>query len=143
MLPPMTTIAQRIRHARLSKGLTQTELARLTGIGQAHLSRMESGERMPVVEDIPILAEHLGVTPAYLIGQNSGWSGLPPGIRKLARERDLPQGLADLAEHTGLMEALNVSEAEFRALASVDLPPGVTRDGYVQLLMTIRAITRG
>ena len=41
------------------------------------------------------------------------------------------------------MNALQITEREFLTLANVDPPPDADRDGYVQLLMTIRAIMRG
>jgi transcriptional regulator with XRE-family HTH domain len=42
-------VGQRIRHYRLERNLTQTELARQIGIQQSDLSRMEQGEyRVPL-----------------------------------------------------------------------------------------------
>jgi Predicted transcriptional regulators len=37
-----------IRQVRLSRGLTQAQLALYTGIGQAEISRIENGERKPL-----------------------------------------------------------------------------------------------
>lgn len=40
-----------------------------------------------------------------------------------------------------MAKALNVSPAEWEALASVKFPGEVAKDGYVQLLIIIRAIS--
>ena len=140
----MSTLGKRIKSLRTSRGLSQRELARLVNMDQSFLSRVENGMNTPTVEHIPVIARHLGVTPGYLLGQGEGLAGLTPELRKLlAKDGPLPGGLIELAQHKELMNALQITEREFRTLASVDLPPDVDRDGYVQLLMTIRAIARG
>ena len=41
------TIGERIREARIAKGLTQEQLAQVTGINQANISRLENGTANP------------------------------------------------------------------------------------------------
>jgi transcriptional regulator with XRE-family HTH domain len=59
------TIGVRVRRLRHAKGLTQRELAS-RALSGAYVSRIESGERLPSVRVIRLLARRLGVTPEYL-----------------------------------------------------------------------------
>ena len=140
---PMSTLAKRIKSLRTSKGVTQSELSRLTGIDQAEISRIEKGSRRISTDDLATIAKHLGVSPAHLIGNGDASRGLSPAIKEFLVKGNPPGGLIALAEETSLVDALQITDREFQILASVDLSPDVDRNGYVQLLMTIRAITRG
>jgi transcriptional regulator with XRE-family HTH domain len=54
-----------VRRLRLERGLSQRQLAS-RGISYAYISRIESGQRMPSVRAIRLLARRLGVAPEYL-----------------------------------------------------------------------------
>ena len=54
-----------MRRLRLARGLSQRQLAS-SGVSDAYISRIESGQRMPSVRAIRVLARRLGVTPEYL-----------------------------------------------------------------------------
>jgi hypothetical protein len=54
----------------------------------------------------------------------------------------MPKGLRDLATDDALMKAMKITARELRTLASIDLPGSANKDGYVQLLVAIRAVTR-
>jgi transcriptional regulator with XRE-family HTH domain len=54
-----------VRRLRLARGLSQRQLAS-SGVSPAYISRIESGQRMPSVPAIRVLATRLGVTPEYL-----------------------------------------------------------------------------
>ena len=60
------TIGARVRRLRLSRGLTQAQVAGPTLTG-SHVSLVESGRRRPSPEAVAALASRLGTTPAYLI----------------------------------------------------------------------------
>jgi len=65
---------RRIREARLRQGLSQEELAvklQLLGlqVGQMAVSRMETGKRFIPDFELPVLAQALGVTTDWLLGQ--------------------------------------------------------------------------
>lgn len=65
---------RRIREARLRLGLSQEELAvklQLLGlqVGQMAVSRMETGKRNIPDFELPVLAQALGVTTDWLLGQ--------------------------------------------------------------------------
>lgn len=51
----------RIRQLREGKGVSLRELARLSGVGAATLSRIESGKANPRLSTLVLLADVLGV----------------------------------------------------------------------------------
>jgi transcriptional regulator with XRE-family HTH domain len=59
------SIGARVRRLRLAGGLSQRQLAS-EGVSCAYISRIESGQRVPSVRAIRLLARRLGVTPEYL-----------------------------------------------------------------------------
>lgn len=60
---------QRLRVARVFKGHTLDQLARLAGTSRSFLSRVEAGERQPSPLLVDAMAEHLDVLPDFLFGQ--------------------------------------------------------------------------
>jgi hypothetical protein len=60
--------------------------------------------------------------------------------RAILADQNAPHGLRTLAGDKALADALNITPEEWKALRSIKLPESVTKDGYVQLLITIRAI---
>ena len=56
---------------RQSKGLSQTDLAKRTGLKPAAISHFETGERKPSFENLIKLADALGVSMDYLFGRGS------------------------------------------------------------------------
>jgi transcriptional regulator with XRE-family HTH domain len=63
-------LSEKVRVKREEKGLTQAELANLSGITQATISRLESGEVTQLKSDkLKGLAQALGVTVDFLIGK--------------------------------------------------------------------------
>ena len=63
-----TTIACRIRSARLQAHMTQGELAAKAHWASRSIQNWELGKRMPSVEAISTLAETLHCDPAWLAG---------------------------------------------------------------------------
>lgn len=60
-------VGQNFTRLRKQKGLTQEQVADLSGISQQYLSGLEGGRRNPTVITLHHLAEALGVTPVDLI----------------------------------------------------------------------------
>lgn len=80
-------IGQRIQTARKEKGLTQTQLAKLSGeLKQPRINNWERGIRTPGPQEIKQLANVLEVSPAYLmcladvkqVKKKSGFEALIP-----------------------------------------------------------------
>lgn len=67
----MTTINERLRSARKSKGLTQQDLARLARVAQSTISDFERGRSSGSTE-LPALSKALGVSLDYLIYGKEG-----------------------------------------------------------------------
>jgi len=65
----MDEFGARLAKIRDDAGLTQTALARKIEVSQSAISQMEAGERKPSFDMLRQLADALGVTPAYLLGE--------------------------------------------------------------------------
>lgn len=72
-MPP--TLGQRLRAERERLGLSRFRLAVLLGIVPDTLTSWEQGVTEPRVSQLLALAEHLGVTPEYLLGRGQGAVG--------------------------------------------------------------------
>lgn len=99
------TIGQRLRRLRLSRGLSQRELAE-PGVSYAYISRIESGNRQPSVKALRKLARTLGVSPEYL----------ERGV-DLAPREDLEIQIADAEVALRLAEDTSEAEGSLRKLA--------------------------
>jgi len=140
----MDIFPERLKKARKASQLTQRELANLTKMDQGHISRLESGGKGVSMEHLQEIARALGVTVSHLIGediQEERGSYKTTRSTPLANEDDMPMGLRELANDKQLTAALNITKAEWQALKSIQLIDGVSKDGYVQLLITIRAVS--
>lgn len=62
-------LSEQIRSARKAAGLTQAELAGLCDLDQSYLSLIERDEREPSLSTLRRLAEVLGVSVAFLFGE--------------------------------------------------------------------------
>lgn len=56
-----------LRHARMERGLTQEQLADISGLHRTEISLLERGQRKPLLETVVALCRGLGVTPAELL----------------------------------------------------------------------------
>jgi transcriptional regulator with XRE-family HTH domain len=65
---PQRHFGTRLREARLSAGLSQSELEDLSGIPKARLSRYENGHVEPSIQTLNRLARALNVSEASLLG---------------------------------------------------------------------------
>lgn len=72
----------RIYEIRIRKRLTQTELARLSGVSQSLISAYESGAKQPGGEAIAALAAGLDCSADYLLGLTDDPTAVrgPPGL---------------------------------------------------------------
>ncbi|MFC7401548.1 helix-turn-helix domain-containing protein [Citricoccus sp. GCM10030269] len=64
----LDTVGQRLKHLRLRREITLTDLAGETGISTSTLSRLEAGLRRPTLEQLLPLARYYGVTLDSLVG---------------------------------------------------------------------------
>lgn len=140
----MDKIAPHLKDLRERKGLTQAGLGKLVGLDQTHISRLENGTKGVSNEKLRAIAEALGVTVSDLLGDAANIvrkeyeAGHP--ARRIIADAKAPRGLVALAGDKALADALRITPEEWKALRSIELPESVSKDGYVQLLITIRAI---
>jgi transcriptional regulator with XRE-family HTH domain len=66
----LQAVGRRLRAARDRRGLTLAQLASLTGLTKAHLSRLESGERQASIGALVGLSSALGTKVSVLLGEN-------------------------------------------------------------------------
>jgi transcriptional regulator with XRE-family HTH domain len=134
----------RLKSARLASGLTQRELAGKAGVSQSLVAQIERGERQPGRNALRRFADALGTTVSWLLGERLSSPGSdyapPPELTRILADDRVPPGLHALASDHTLVAVLGISGAEWRALASIDLPTPATKDGYLSLLFTLRAI---
>ena len=64
----METFAERLIELRTEKGLSQSELAKQTGLSRIAILHWEHGDRVPLATAIIILAKFFGVSADYLLG---------------------------------------------------------------------------
>lgn len=135
----------RVKTARLAASLTQRELAERAGISQSLVAQIERGEREPGRNALRGLAEALGTNVSWLLGEPitepDGDCALPSWLAGLISDGQSPPGLSALASDLRLVAVLGITDVEWRSLTSITLPTPVTKDGYVNLLFTVRAIS--
>jgi DNA-binding XRE family transcriptional regulator len=61
-------VGNRIKAIRQAKGVTQDQLAELTGLNRAHLYRLENGKQSMTLRTLKIIADTLGVRVRDLVG---------------------------------------------------------------------------
>lgn len=64
--------ADRIRESREAKGLTQAELAELSGLHLTTIGKYEAGTRSPKIDDLIEIARAVEQSVAYLVGELNG-----------------------------------------------------------------------
>lgn len=102
----MTTIADRVREARLAAGLSQTALAG-NAFSPSYISLIESGHREPTDSALSVLAERLGTTLEYLKHGEEGPNEARIRLELSYAKLDLASGNAEGAK--ARLEALDLS----------------------------------
>ena len=63
----VSRLAKTVRHWRIAAGLTQTAVAKQSGVNRSYLSHLESGRRKPTLATLQRLAKILNVAPGYFL----------------------------------------------------------------------------
>lgn len=138
-------ISNRLKAARLAAGQTQTSLSRATGFSQAHISQMESGDRLPSYATARALATALKVDLGWLLGET------PPGDADdyqtdpraaILTDYQAPPGLRELARDNTLVTKFNIQPDEWRCLRSIQFAQPPAWEGYLSLLLHLRDMIR-
>lgn len=64
----MNTFGERLKEIRISKNITQKQLATMVGSSERGIQRYESGERKPNFDAIISLCKALEISADYLLG---------------------------------------------------------------------------
>ena len=141
----MDKLASRIKAARKALHLSQAGLAERVGTDQGHISRIENGAKGASIEVLAAIAHELGMTVSQLIGDDQRLAEKDYGrghpAAKILKSKTAPAGLRELAADRVLVNALGITNDEWKSLDSVKLPGAASKDGYVQLLMVVRGIS--
>lgn len=105
--------AERLRAQREMKNLSQTELAKRSGLQPSAVSHFETGRRAPSFDNLRRLADALSVTIDYLLNRAEEPSGAGPVAEKLFR--DFAQLSADDQESLSKMAELLADKNRKRA----------------------------
>jgi XRE family transcriptional regulator, regulator of sulfur utilization len=62
-------VGERIKAVRAERGLTQDQLAELSGLNRVHLYRVENGQQSMTLRTLKIIADALDVRMRDLIGE--------------------------------------------------------------------------
>ena len=65
----MKTISEALKYQRETASLSQSGLAKATGISQQKISYYESGKHSPSIEDCILLADFYGISLDELVGR--------------------------------------------------------------------------
>ena len=64
------TFAEKLKAARLEKGVSQTEVANAVGVKQSFIAHLEKGRKTPSTAVLVDLAKYYEVSLDYLLGEN-------------------------------------------------------------------------
>ncbi len=134
-------IGGKIRAARRAAGVSQKELADILGITQPAVSRMEKNDYDVSAIQLTKIANALGISVTSLMPGISDDGNRYDNLSTSAIQSDYnaPPGLRAFASDKSLLKAMGVTTEELDLLHAMPLE-GINKDGYVQLLITIRAI---
>lgn len=62
-------IGERLKEARMKKGLTQEELGKMIGVTKVSICGYELGTRTPTIDNLILLSDVLDVDANYLLGR--------------------------------------------------------------------------
>lgn len=94
----MSSVGERLRKARIKKGLKQAEVAKRLGVTRSVISRYELGINDPPSENIIKLAEIYGVSPNYLLGFKEEKTANFPDLEAPLREKNRADALNKISE---------------------------------------------
>lgn len=90
------TIGERIRTIRKAKGLTQKDLAVLSGTSEITVRQYETGKRQPRIEQLILIADALGVSSGELIGVDDSPYDKFEEINKILRYANVSYESSDI-----------------------------------------------
>ena len=90
-----SSFAARLREVRDKRELSQSELARDSGMQPSAIAHFEAGRRKPSFDNVRALAKALKVSADYLLGSESSTTAFRDEEKLSVRDRDFIQNLID------------------------------------------------
>lgn len=123
-----STIAERLKRAMENSNISQTELAKRTGIGKSSISTYLAGSYEPKQKNIYRMAQVLNVNEAWLMGYDAPMKSdfrsiqpeLPPNVVPLPQMRKVPL-VGQIACGIPILAEQNIQEY-------IDLPAHINAD---------------
>ena len=126
----MTTFADRLKHAMQLRGMRSCELSQSTGLSRARISQYTHGKYTPAADGICRIAAALGVSEAWLMGQDTAMdisTALPDGVSLLSL-RSFPvlgriacgQPILAVEEADSFVATTDTTKADFCLVAKGD-----------------------
>jgi transcriptional regulator with XRE-family HTH domain len=84
----LSGFAERMKHARELKELSQADVARKTGLQPSHISHFETAKRAPSFENLKALADALAISTDYLLGRELKTGALGPVVERVVRHAE-------------------------------------------------------
>ena len=84
----------RLKEARLEKGLTLKQASKHNGIRDSTLSQYETGKREPKLETWVKLADYFGVSVGYLQGIEDKYTGVMADSERQVRRNKIKENMA-------------------------------------------------
>ncbi len=84
----------RLKEARLEKGLTLKQASKHIGIRDSTLSQYETGKREPKLETWVKLADYFGVSVGYLQGIEDKYTGVMADSERQVRRNKIKENMA-------------------------------------------------
>lgn len=118
----MATFSNRFKELRLSKKLTQKQIAQIFGLAESTISMYESGKREPNFDQLDEFADYFNVDLNYLLGQSNVTTNIEKGIH--GKLQDDLEYFASKPELLKMCKAINEQE-QLQQLFSIskDLSP--------------------
>ena len=93
----MNAFQTRLLEAMRTRSIRASELANRTGLSKARISQYMNGKYVPKSDAICVLAEVLGVSPLWLMGQDEAAEGLLPTFTPPRATIDSPDNVSPLS----------------------------------------------
>jgi transcriptional regulator with XRE-family HTH domain len=121
----------RIKSVRKEQKITQKDFGEAVSIYQGQISRIEAGTAEPTSQQILQIAQFLGKTTSYLLGED---------IKKevMMNTDGFTEGLKAIVEDVTLINTLSIEEEEIRELSSLQSKKNLSKAAYIQMLFVIR-----
>ena len=140
------TLGETIRSGLRALNITQGELAKLVGVDQSHISKLENGGSGVSTEALVAIARVLRLNLDEALIQEQDMTKTKRATRDPRQEvinnPFSPAGLRDFMADDDLIKILKATREELLQLVDTGLPPIVTKDGYIQLFYTLRSIVQ-